>query len=162
VYDFRPAFGAGGLEVVDPLTGRWVGGDFEAGDVIVFHSLTVHKALPNLTPRLRLSMDCRFQRLSDPVNRDSLELDGSPLSWEKIYDGWTSTEHQYYWRTRPLQIAPFDRSFHERRDKLAFACAAGGDRRAVSALERILAYDPNPAKRERASQLLSELGVIPA
>jgi len=88
VYDFRPAFGAGGLEVVDPLVGRWVGGDFQAGDVLIFHSLTVHKALPNLTDRLRISMDCRYQRLSDPVNRDSLELDGSPLSWEKIYDGW--------------------------------------------------------------------------
>ena len=159
VYDFRPAFGAGGLEVVDPLDGRWVGGDFEAGDVLIFHSLTVHKALPNLTDRLRISMDCRYQRLSDPVNRDSLELDGSPLSWEKIYADWKSAEHQYYWRKRNLKIAPFDRSFHERRDELAFACAEGGDRRAVSALERILAYDPNPAKRERAGELLGRLGV---
>src|SRR5947199_356238 len=58
VYDFQPAFGAGGLEVVDPLVGRWVGGDFQAGDVLIFHSLTVHKALPNLTDRLRMSMDC--------------------------------------------------------------------------------------------------------
>jgi hypothetical protein len=93
------------------------------------------------------------------VNRDSLELEGSPLSWEKIYQGWTSAEHQYYWRKRNVPIAPFDRSFHERRDELAFACAADGDRRAVSALERILAYDPSPAKRERAGELLGQLGV---
>ncbi len=157
VYDFRPAFGAGGLEVIDPLIGRWVGGDFAAGDVLIFHSLTVHKAVPNLTDRLRLSIDCRFQRASDPVNRDSVELDNGPLSWEDIYADWKSTEHQYYWRKRDLHFAPFDRSFHERRDELAFECAAQGDRRAVSALERILAYDPNPAKRDRAAELLSRL-----
>jgi len=29
----------------------------------------------------------------------------------------------------------------------------------VSALERILAYDPNPAKRQRAVELLDHLGV---
>jgi ectoine hydroxylase-related dioxygenase (phytanoyl-CoA dioxygenase family) len=46
----------------------WVAGDFEAGDFLLFHSFTVHKALPNLTPdRLRLSTDNRYQREGDAI-----------------------------------------------------------------------------------------------
>ena len=42
---------------------RWVAGDFKVGDFLVFHSYTVHKALPNLTiDRMRLSTDNRYQR----------------------------------------------------------------------------------------------------
>jgi hypothetical protein len=48
--------------------GEWVAGDFELGDFLVFHSLTVHKALPNLTPdQLRLSTDNRYQREGDAI-----------------------------------------------------------------------------------------------
>jgi ectoine hydroxylase-related dioxygenase (phytanoyl-CoA dioxygenase family) len=48
---------------------KWVAGDFELGDFLVFHSFTVHKALPNLTPdRLRLSTDNRYQREGDTIS----------------------------------------------------------------------------------------------
>jgi hypothetical protein len=48
--------------------GEWVTGDFELGDFLVFHSLTIHKALPNLTPdRLRISTDNRYQREGDTI-----------------------------------------------------------------------------------------------
>jgi ectoine hydroxylase-related dioxygenase (phytanoyl-CoA dioxygenase family) len=47
---------------------EWHAGDFAAGDVLVFHSYTVHKALPNLTKdRLRLSTDNRYQRAGDTI-----------------------------------------------------------------------------------------------
>lgn len=42
---------------------EWLTTNYQAGDCVVFHSHTVHAALPNLTPdRLRLSMDNRYQR----------------------------------------------------------------------------------------------------
>ena len=45
---------------------EWLTTDFKIGDCLVFHSYTVHGALPNLTPdRLRLSMDNRYQRQGD-------------------------------------------------------------------------------------------------
>ena len=48
--------------------GDWVTGDFEAGDFLMFHSYTVHKAMPNLTrDRLRISTDNRYQRKSDEI-----------------------------------------------------------------------------------------------
>jgi ectoine hydroxylase-related dioxygenase (phytanoyl-CoA dioxygenase family) len=47
---------------------EWQAGDFAAGDVMIFHSHTVHKALPNLTrDQLRLSTDNRYTRVGDEV-----------------------------------------------------------------------------------------------
>jgi ectoine hydroxylase-related dioxygenase (phytanoyl-CoA dioxygenase family) len=157
VRDFRLAFGAGGLEVTDELTDSWVGGDMKAGDVLIHNNLTVHKGLPNLTDRLRVSMDCRYQRADEPVNIECIEQDGNPHTWEEIYSGWRSTEQQYYWRQWPLKTVPFDRTFHERRDALAFEAAAKGDTRSISTLQRIVTFDPNPSKRVRAQELLEAL-----
>ena len=39
------------------------------GDCIIFDSLTVHGAHPNITNRMRLSVDCRYQRLTDLVSK---------------------------------------------------------------------------------------------
>jgi hypothetical protein len=157
VRDFQLAFGAGGLEVTDPLTDAWAGGNFKLGDVLIHNSLTVHKGLPNVSDRLRVSMDCRFQRADEPINVECIELDGNPLTWESVYSGWCSTDLQYYWRRWELKTVPFDRSFHERRDALALEAAAHSDPRSISTLQRIIAFDPNPAKRERAQKLLTAL-----
>lgn len=41
----------------------WVASDLRAGDALMFHQLTLHAALPNLSPdRLRISVDCRYRR----------------------------------------------------------------------------------------------------
>ena len=47
-----------------PLAGTergWATADYRAGDVIIFHCLTPHAALPNRTQQLRLSADFRWQ-----------------------------------------------------------------------------------------------------
>ena len=54
---------------------HWVAGDMKLGDILVFHSEIVHKALPNLTDdRIRLSLDNRYQGVNNPVNLDNLHL----------------------------------------------------------------------------------------
>jgi hypothetical protein len=95
-----PAAGAGGVSVnAEALEYPWVGGDLEAGDVLAFHSHTVHAALPNLTAeRMRLSVDFRYQPLSHPVRADSLLPHYGRLSWDEIYAAWASADGQYYWR----------------------------------------------------------------
>ena len=45
VYDFDIGTGAGGIEITDPFEGRWVSGPFTVGDVLIFHSLLVHKGV---------------------------------------------------------------------------------------------------------------------
>jgi ectoine hydroxylase-related dioxygenase (phytanoyl-CoA dioxygenase family) len=47
---------------------EWLTADFGLGDFLIFHSFTVHKALPNLTnDRLRISTDNRYQRAGDAI-----------------------------------------------------------------------------------------------
>ena len=158
VLDFGIGNGAGGIEILDPMDGRWTGGPMRAGDVLVFHSLTVHKGVENRSDRLRMSIDCRCQRVRDPFNPDNASPDGQPLAWEEVYADWRSDELQYYWTRLPLAEAPFDRTWFDRRDALGFALGEAGDRRARSVLQRIVARDHDPAKRERAARLLASLG----
>jgi len=47
---------------------RWLTTDFNIGDVLIFHSHTVHGALPNLTPdTVRLALDLRFCKKIDLI-----------------------------------------------------------------------------------------------
>lgn len=157
VYDFHIGAGAGGIEIDDPLDGSWLSGPFARGDVLIFHSLTVHKGVPNRSDRLRMSMDVRFQLASQPFNFDNAQPDGQPLSWDEVYAGWRSDEFKYYWQRLNLTARPFDRTWFDKRDALAFALGETGDSRARSVLQRIVARDADATKRERAQRLLEAL-----
>jgi Phytanoyl-CoA dioxygenase (PhyH) len=85
----------------------WVGGQINAGDVLIFHSLTVHAASPNLSNQLRISLDCRFQDYGRVFNPANLVFAGeSGKSWEKTYAGWRSNDLKYYWKEIPLMFKP--------------------------------------------------------
>jgi hypothetical protein len=90
----------------------WHGGDFALGDAIVFHSCTVHRAHPNTTDRLRLSVDYRFQREGASLTAGCLEPHFGRLSWDEIYQGWERSDLQYYWRRRRYDVAPWDPTLH--------------------------------------------------
>lgn len=47
----------------------WLTTDYEPGDVLVFHCLTTHAALPNGEPRLRFSAEYRWQLGDQPAPR---------------------------------------------------------------------------------------------
>ncbi len=69
-----PQLAVGGRGVqVDEARAMWHGGDFGGGDALFFHSLCVHKALPNRTRNsLRLSTDNRFQKPDDAIDTGAL------------------------------------------------------------------------------------------
>ena len=157
VYDFDIAGGAGGIEIKDPLEGRWVCGDFAVGDVLLFHSMAVHKGVPNRSDRLRMSMDVRYQLVSESFNIDNAKPDGQPLSWDEVYADWRSDALKYYWQRLPLTLKPFDPVWFDKRDALGFELGAAGDPRARSVLQRIVARDANADKRARAQKLLDTL-----
>lgn len=157
VYDFDIASGAGGIEITDPFEGHWVSGPFGVGDVLIFHSLLVHKGVPNRGVRLRMSMDVRYQLASEPFNFDNANADGQPIAWEDIYAGWKSDALKYYWRRLDLTPLAFDRRWFDKRDDRAFELAVAGDSRARSVLQRIVARDADTAKRARAQALLDSL-----
>ena len=44
----------------------WLTADYRPGDVLVFHCLALHRALPNRSDRVRLSLDARCQPAATP------------------------------------------------------------------------------------------------
>ncbi|HEY6130470.1 MAG TPA: phytanoyl-CoA dioxygenase family protein [Halioglobus sp.] len=106
----RPVFstqGVGGVqcEIYDDET-TWHVSDYDTGDVLIFHSCTVHKAEPNITTdTVRISIDTRFCDHGAPVFSTNLEphhgwrIKG--LDWASIYRNWNDLQLQYYWRDYP-------------------------------------------------------------
>ena len=54
------------LEFLEP---GWLTADYRAGDVLVFHCLTTHAALPNQENRMRFSVEYRWQLADQPAPR---------------------------------------------------------------------------------------------
>jgi len=52
----------------DAIGGRWLSGDFRAGDILLFSIYTAHCSLDNTTDRIRLTSDSRYQRASEPAD----------------------------------------------------------------------------------------------
>ena len=107
-----------GLQSIDPETGiipkesacggDWVGGHLNAGDALIFHSLTVHAASANVSNQLRISMDCRFQSAERAIDPANLVFPGSSKerSWETTYSNWHSDRLKYFWMKMPLKLKP--------------------------------------------------------
>lgn len=106
----QPAKGAVRFAVpLCPWETEWREGDYEAGDILTFNSLVVHKAhRAQIRDRLRLSLDVRYQALSEPVESGSLRPHLPDLSWEDIYANWSNEELKYYWAKLPLKLRPWD------------------------------------------------------
>ncbi len=123
----RASRGAGNRTTMpraDLATLPWVSGDFAAGDVLVFHSLTVHRSLVNRSDRLRLSVDYRYSSAAEPVTDAVLRPHFGRLDWDDVYRDWQSRAGCYYWRDLPLQVVPF--AVPPPVDPLQLAPAPGG------------------------------------
>ncbi len=109
------ALGAGHRQVFD-AQGKpfeWVSGPLEAGSVLIFHSLTVHRSMPNNGKSLRLSVDYRYQRDGDKLVEQSLHPHFQRHSWDELYAGWTSKALQYYWRKHDYEVVDWNADLHE-------------------------------------------------
>jgi len=97
----------------------------------------VHKALPSrFKDRIRLSVDVRYQPLSEPIEvaalsphgavegryhdhesiaeEDSVKRFGKSFGWEDIYKDWQRDDLKYYWRKRgPQQLMPWDDRYRQ-------------------------------------------------
>jgi ectoine hydroxylase-related dioxygenase (phytanoyl-CoA dioxygenase family) len=104
IFPVTKASGTGGLRSETEAFGEdWVSSPFNLGDMLLFHSHTVHQGLPNLSgDRLRLSADFRYQKATDPVIHQVLTPHQGRLTWEEVYADWKSEEYQYHWKKIPL------------------------------------------------------------
>jgi len=88
---------------------RWRTTEYQAGDVVLFPSLTVHAARHNLSPGyFRLSVDFRYQLEGEPLTSGCLEPHFGRPTWEEIYSGWRSDEHKYYWKDLDFEVVEFE------------------------------------------------------
>lgn len=101
------AAGVGGVQCeIHPDETTWHVADSDPGDVLIFHSATVHKAEPNITAStVRMSVDTRFCDYGAPVFSTNLaphhgwRIEG--LDWDRVYRDWRRPDYQYYWKDYP-------------------------------------------------------------
>ena len=155
-----PAMGAGGLGVSDQYQGRWHYTPFLTGDVMIFNCLTVHKGIPNRSKKLRLSIDMRYQPVSEPVCEDWLQPHRNAISWEDLYKTGQINVHSIIGAPYILSTVPFDKSYYEQREQTALDMAACGDRNALAALRRIKATTDDKDLCRRASAAIENLDSV--
>lgn len=156
--DMRPALGAGQMAIdrdLSDLDWRW--SPFEPGDVLLHNCLNVHKGRANQSNNLRVSMDCRFQPMSEPVGEKYLGVSHQMRSWDDLYAGWDDDAYKYYWRNLDLTVEPFSYRWYDRRDERAIQIGAAGDPVARIALENIILKHRDPAMRKQAEAALAAL-----
>ena len=159
------SLGAGLLAIDDDeLSGQWHTTDYEIGDTLIFHSLLVHRALPNFTEdRMRLSLDNRYQSVRDPIAEQMLlpHLSGlSPLSWDDVYANWQSDDLKYYWKTYDLDVKAKQMRWLDQLNAEALERAAGGDADAAHHLRRLIRRDPDSEPGQRARETLEAAGLL--
>jgi hypothetical protein len=159
------SLGAGLLAIDDDeLSGQWQTTDYEIGDTLIFHSLLVHRALPNDTAeQMRISLDNRYQSAHVPIAEQMLtpHLSGlSPLSWDDVYAGWESDEFQYYWKAHELEVIPKQMQWLDQLNAEALERAANGDAHAAHHLRRLMRREPDSDQGQRARQVLETSGLL--
>jgi hypothetical protein len=165
VLDHHFSLGAGGLavdaEAHEEIDQDWATTNYEAGDALFFPSLTIHKALPNVTEdKLRLSLDNRYQAIGDPIAEHMLEPHNpSQLQWEDIYPQWQTDDLKYYWKRLENPIVPGDMRYTDKGFAEALDLARAGNEQAVFLLRRTIKNKPDAPESQTAQALLSELGI---
>ena len=159
VHDHLFSLGAGALAIhEEDLKGEWVTTDYEIGDSLIFHSLTVHQALPNLTEdRLRVSLDNRYQSAEFAIAGHMLEphLGGEEaIKWEEVYRDWKSTELQYYWKDMELEALARIEKWGAQAFEEALSSARQGDEHAILHLRRMLKWETESEPAKRAIEVL--------
>lgn len=161
VHDHHFSLGAGSLAIdTERLKGQWVTTDYAIGDTLIFHSLTVHQALPNRTAdRLRISLDNRYQGMDQPIAEHMLLphlRTHHELTWDEVYRDWRSHELQYYWRDLDLEVLPKDESWGAKGFEEALALARRGDASARHHLERLMKRNPDSDQARAAASALAD------
>ncbi len=164
VLEHHFSLGAGSLivhpEQHEELGSEWLTTDYRCGDTLIFPALTIHRALPNVTEdRLRVSLDNRYQRVSDPIAEHMLNphlSSMSPLSWDEVYEDWGTEEYQYYWKQHQLDVLPKITSYLESAFEEASELSRQGDPRAQLHLRRIALREPDSDMGQQAARVLED------
>jgi Phytanoyl-CoA dioxygenase (PhyH) len=92
--------------VLGPDERGWATTGYRPGDVIIFHCLTPHAALPNRAQTLRISGDFRWQRPDQPVPAEVI-LGPGGRQWEMFSRLFS---RQRWWEPVPAGLALYPRN----------------------------------------------------
>lgn len=104
--------GPGGNTVDVDADSVWLQTDYQAGDILLFKSLTVHAAADNHTEDvIRLSIDFRYTGYSHTISDSWLQPHfhwlGAPFDWETLQTDWRDSPTANYWQHIPnLKVKP--------------------------------------------------------
>ncbi len=100
--DVRKADGAGGHACEASTELEWVYNETNAGDVVMFHSYTIHQGRDNITPdKIRFSCDYRYQPIGEEVHESSLLPHFNLESWDNVYTNWPKNDDlKYFWKNQ--------------------------------------------------------------
>ena len=100
-------------ELIEDSTER-VSNPFRCGDVLMFHSLTIHRGRDNVTEdRIRLATSARYQSVSEPVDEDAPGVHLGIAEWGEVYSGWDADDSlKYYRNSIDMEVQP---AYHRRR-----------------------------------------------
>jgi hypothetical protein len=92
----------------EDLQGEWLTSDYQMGDMVIFHSYSIHRVPANLSDVVRLSTDCRFQSISEPFNSRWM----TPLPGViEASEHWKNKEILNYMNNLNLILVEHDESF---------------------------------------------------
>jgi hypothetical protein len=89
----------------------WLSADYQPGDVLLFHCMTAHAALPNRADVIRLSTDCRWQRADQPAPAEMVLGPGRDRSGRPVELYSRLVGREPWWEPVPagLSLQPRDR-----------------------------------------------------
>jgi hypothetical protein len=157
IFPLRLASGPAGWEAtVEPATVH--SGELFPGDVLLFSPLTLHRPMPHTGNSFRLSMDVRYQPISEEISETCLQAFDQTYGWEDVYANWSeSSTHRFYWTKYPIHVIPCDRSWDDWREAEALAAGRAGMKRACKALQLVAEFSPHLHAREEAARLLKSI-----
>ena len=93
---------------------EWTWNPFKCGDVLMFHSLTIHRGHDNMTEdHIRLATSARYQSVNEPVDEDALNVHLGCAKWDEVYSDWEPDDPlKYYWKAIDMDVQS---AYHRRR-----------------------------------------------
>jgi ectoine hydroxylase-related dioxygenase (phytanoyl-CoA dioxygenase family) len=158
ILPMRLADNPSGWEVRPEVLGRRHAFDFEPGDVLVFNTFTPHGGSRNEGEGIRVSLESRYQPLSDPICEANLTRPTVAVDWDTHYADWTG-QWRHYWQDRHPRTIAFGDSWERWRDIESLKEGLRGNVDALGALQIAVEFGRDPAVRATAKRLFSQLAV---
>lgn len=149
----------GGMEISGEFDNHWASADLQLGDLLIFSCYTVHKALPNTKDYFRISIDLRYQPVSEVASDEcfSDKMMFLERDWSEVYDHLDDESLCYYWKDKNLELIPYNPRFQLERELMVLQAAKNGDQRVIPTLEALTKHASNEAVAAGANRLLSQL-----